>query len=420
MRMRSVDVLVVGAGPSGLAAAAHLAAHGVRAEAVEREQWAGGAPRHCGHGGFGAPWLTGPDYARRAVEDAVRAGAVIGTGVTVLDWAPGPHPPMGTSRDRPRESPAVDTTGPCGPERITARAVVLATGARERPRSARLVPGTRPAGVLTTGELQQLVHRYGRSVGRRAVVVGAEPVSFHAADTLRQSGAEVVALVTDLPRAQAPRSRVMDARLRCGVPLLTGTTVTRLYGRGRLAGVGIRRADGRSATLACDTVVFTGDFVPEHELARRGGLDIDPGTRGPAVDAAFRTSRRGVFAVGNLLHAVESAGAAAREGRSAGARVAEFLTTGHWPPGTGVPVEAVPPLRWAAPHRIAPDAVYDRLTLRTAAFLPRPRLLVTQDGHRLHEERHWRTAVPNRPLRIGAHWAERVDPEGGPVRISAW
>ncbi|MEV6940185.1 FAD-dependent oxidoreductase, partial [Streptomyces sp. NPDC051132] len=299
---RRVDVLVVGAGPAGLAAAARLAAAGAgRVEVLERETQPGGVPRHCAHGGFGT-WtrpLTGPGYARLLTRAAERAGATLRTGVTALDWA--------------ADAPVLTAVGPGGPETIEARAVVLATGARERPRTARLVPGTRPAGVYTTGELQQAVHLFGQHIGTRAVVAGAEGVSYAAAATVRAAGAEVVALVTEHPRAQAGRARVQTARLGHGIPLLTGTTVTELLGRGRLSGVRVRHRDGRTAVLPCDTVVFTGDFLPEHELARRGGILLDPGTRGPAVGGSAHTSRPGVFAAGNLLHAVEEAGPAARE-----------------------------------------------------------------------------------------------------------
>ncbi|GAA3308849.1 hypothetical protein GCM10020295_71950 [Streptomyces cinereospinus] len=306
---RQVDVLVVGAGPAGLAAAAHLAAAGAgRVEVLEREQRAGGVPRHCAHGGFGT-WLrplTGPRYARLLTAAAVRAGAVVRTGVTALDWA-GPL--------------TLTTVGPHGHEAITARAVVLATGARERPRAARLVPGTRPAGVYTTGELQQAVHLYGQPIGSRAVVVGAEDVSYAAAGTVRAAGARVVAMVTDLPGHRTGPARALDARLRRGVPLLTATAVTELLGHGRLSGVRVRHRDGRTTVLRCDTVVFTGDFVPDHELARRGGLALDPATRGPAVDGALRTTRPGVFAAGGAVHAAHRAPAVAREGLRAATTV---------------------------------------------------------------------------------------------------
>ncbi|MFI9803238.1 NAD(P)/FAD-dependent oxidoreductase [Streptomyces sp. NPDC052301] len=403
---RRVDVLVVGAGPAGLAAAARVAAAGAgRVEVLEREEQPGGVPRHCAHGGFGTRIrpLTGPRYARRLTQAAELAGAALRTGVSVLDWAP--------------TGPVLHTTGPGGPEVIEARAVVLATGARERPRTARLVPGTRPAGVWTTGELQQAVHLFGQYIGARAVVVGAEDVSYAAAGTLRAAGTEVVALVTEHPRARTSRARARSALLRHGVPLLTETAVAELLGRGRLSGVRVRHRDGRTAVLPCDTVVFTGDFVPEHELARRGGLVLDPGTRGPAVDGSLRTSRPGILAAGNLLHAVERAGTAAHEGALAAEAVLDFLAGAPWP-DPGVPLTVEAPLRWITPNRLVPAARPARYVLRTAAPLADPVLHVRQDGRLLHRERLGPgTARPHRPLILSARWHHLVDPEGGTVRV---
>lgn len=409
---RAVDVLVVGAGPAGLAAAARLAAAGAgRVEIVEREQQAGGIPRHCCHGGFGGfrgvggfglsglrrP-MNGPQYARHLVDDAVRAGAELRTGVTVTGWA-GPR--------------TLDTTGADGLERIGARAVVLATGARERPRSARLVPGTRPQGVLTTGELQQAVHLYGQPVGSRAVVVGAEPVAYSAVRALGAAGAVVVAMVTDQPRAP-----LVSVRHR--VPLLTEATVTELFGHGRLTGVGLRHRDGRTTTLRCDTIVFTGDWIPDHELARRGGIPLDPGTRGPAVDTALRTAEPGVFAAGNLLHGVEPAGIAAEEGRHAAEHVVRHLAGEPWPARV-LTVQVEDPLRWAAPNRIdpaGPPPMRGRFALRTTGPLTLPVLVVSQDGRVLHRQRLLRTAVPGRSLHLSADWMSRASAHGGPLVIT--
>ncbi|MFD9497733.1 FAD-dependent oxidoreductase [Streptomyces sp. NPDC060035] len=401
---RNVDVLIVGAGPAGLAAGAELAAAGAgRVEILEREQEAGGIPRHCHHGQFGGRFvrggMSGPTYARQSVAAALRAGAGLRTGVTVTGWA-GPA--------------TVETTGPGGLERITAGAVVLATGARERPRSARLVPGSRPPGVHTTGELQQAVHLYGQRIGTRAVVIGNESVAHAAVATLRAAGVHVVAVVTDRPAA--------PLRVRQRIPLLTGATVTGLTGRTRLSGVSLRHDDGRTTTLRCDTVVFTGDFVPDHELARRGGITLDPGTRGPAYDAAYRTSRPGVFAIGNLLHAVERAGVAADEGRAVAVSVLHRLSGTDEPPGRGRPVVVDAPLRWVAPNLTGPDGarpLKDRFVLRTARRLARPLLLVSQGGHELHRQRLLLPAVPGQPFHLAAGWLDRVDPHGPPVRITA-
>ncbi|MEV7526094.1 FAD-dependent oxidoreductase [Streptomyces sp. NPDC091371] len=392
---RTVDVLVVGAGPAGLALAARLAGAGAgRVEVLDREQDAGGMPRHLHHGGFGRPprpWLRGPAYARRSVAAALGAGAAVRTGVTATGWA-GPL--------------TLETTSPAGLERITARAVVLATGARERPRSARLVPGSRPQGVLTTGELLQSVHRYGLPVGRRAVVVGAEAVARHAVGTLRRAGTEVVAMVTEHPRATAVP----------GVPLLTATTLGELRGRGRLTGVEVRHRDGRTGVLACDTVVFTGDWIPDHELARRGGVPLDPGTRGPSVDAAFRTTAPGVFGVGNALHGIERAATAAAEGAAAAAPVLAHLAGAPWPE-PGPPLEVRAPLLWVAPNRVTGDAGRP-LLLRSARPLTGPLVTVVQDGRPLWRRRFIGPVSPSRSLRLPPGWTAGVDRAGGPVVVA--
>ena len=398
---RIVDALVVGAGPAGCAAAAELAAAGVpRLLVLHRDDRPGVVSR------------SGPQGARHAdrlLDTAVDAGAVLRTGATALDWV-GPRTLL--------------VTGPQGPEHLTARTVLLATGARERPRAARLVPGTRPAGVLTGGELWQTVHRYGLPVGGRAVVVGAEPVSHAAVDTLRRAGVHVVAMVTDLPHGQGGPLHAQWHRLVAGVPLLTGASVTALHGRPRLTGLSLRHHDGRTTTLACDTVVFTGDLVPDHELARRGGLDLDPGTRGVVVDAALRTSRTGVFAAGGLLHPTDRTAVAVDEGVRAARSMLAHLAGGapSWPAwdGDSVPVRADPPLRWVVPNRIVPgDPSGPGLLVSPSWFLTRPTLLVTQDGRLLHRERRRRTAVPNRTVRLSADWTSRVDAAGGPVRVTA-
>lgn len=423
-RERAVDVLVVGAGPAGLALASRLAANRTTdVEVVDREDEPGGVPRHCAHSGFGLRDLrrpmTGPAYARHWADAAVRAGATVRTGVTVTGWSDG--------AEGDAEALAVDVTSPAGLERITARAVVLATGARERPRSARLVPGTRPAGVFTTGELRRTVLRDRRPVGRRAVVVGAEAVSYSAVRTLRENGVDVVAMVTALPHHQASPATALDARLRRGVPLLVAAHVSELLGRGRLSGVALRRADGRSTTVACDTVVFTGDWIPDHELARRGGVTLDRATRGPAVDGSFRTDRAGVFAVGGLLHAVEPASTAAREGLLAAGPVLRHLTYGGTRPPAWVPVQLDEPLLWIAPNRLDladPRVLTGGLTLRTRERIPPLSSLVVRRGGRvLHRQLLVRGAVPNRTVRLSASWTTRVraltkDPDGGPpVRI---
>jgi len=405
-RRREVDVLVVGAGPAGLAVATRLAGAGVGVEVLEREREPGGIPRHSHHTGFGVRDLrrivSGPTYARRRSELAARAGAYIRVETTATGWT------------GERE---LEVVSPAGIERIAARAVVLATGARERPRSARLVPGDRPAGVFTTGELQQAVYLHRERIGTRAVIVGAEHVSFSAALTLHHAGVRVVAMLTELPSHQSFAVFRYGAAIRFRFPVLYGRTVVGLRGRRRLAAVETRTASGVRESLACDTVVFTGDWIPDHELARRGGLAIDRGTKGPAVDAELRTSVPGVFAAGNLVHPVETADLVALEGERLASAVERHLAGAESAATVAVSVE--PPLRWICPNRVGPPAspLLGWFTYRTAAPVRRARVAVEQDGRRLYEQRYRHELVPSRPCRLDPAWIAKVDASGPEVVV---
>jgi pyruvate/2-oxoglutarate dehydrogenase complex dihydrolipoamide dehydrogenase (E3) component len=302
--------------------------------------------------------------------------------------------------------------------------VLLATGCRERPRTARLVPGDRPPGVMTTGELQRRVYLAGQRLPGRALVVGAEHVSFSAMVTLAHAGAQVVALVTDRPRHTSYAGFGLAASWRWHVPVWTSTVVRRVAGRGRLEGVELADArTGAARFVPCGLVVFTGDWIPDHELARAAGLAMDPGTRGPAVDTALATSVPGVFAAGNLVHAAETADIAALGGRHAARGIVASLRRGGGPgsaPGpVRLPVTVEPPLLWIAPNVLragGPAPSRGRFVLRSDIFARRARLEVWQDGRRLA------TGVsfgmqPDRPVRLGASWTGRADPGGGPVTV---
>jgi thioredoxin reductase len=414
--VEEVDALVVGGGPAGLAAGTALARAGVRAIVADREAELGGIPRHTDHVGYGLREfhrvLRGPAYARAWVGRAERAGVDLRPATTVTGWADA----GGSAAGR-----AVTTTSPGGTGVIRARAVLLATGTRERPRTARLVPGTRPAGLLTTGALQQLVALGHQSVGRRAVVVGAEHVSFSAVLTLRQAGCSVVAMVTGERRHQSYAALRMAAT-RGRVPVLTRTRVTAIRGRRRVEAVELTDVDtGGARRLECDTVVFTGDWFPDHELARRGGLVIDAGTRAPRVDAGYRASAPGVFAAGNLLHGAETAGVCGRDGEWVAAAMLDWLRAEapRWPAADAVPVECVPPLRWVSPNAVVPGTPvpHGHFLLRSSAFALWPRVTVDQGCRTLWSGRLRRT-VPTMPVHLRAGWLDRVDPGGSAVHVS--
>ncbi|MGW2491517.1 NAD(P)/FAD-dependent oxidoreductase [Streptomyces sp. NPDC001606] len=404
------DVLVVGGGPAGLTAAAELAALGAgHILVVDREETAGGIPRHSGRTGYGLRdlhrVLSGPAYARHLVRRAATAGAEIRTRTMVTGWA---------------DEHTAEVTSPGGRYRIRPRAVVLATGARERPRAARRVPGDRPEGVYTTGQVQHLVHLHGRSVGTRAVIVGAEPVSWSAALTLRGAGCTPALMISQYPRAESYGAFTAVGRTVLGVPVAVRSRVARIVGKGRCEAVEIEHLDtGRRRTFPCDTVVFTGDWIPDHELVRTAGLALDEGTRGPLIDSALRTSRPGFFAVGNLLHLADTADVAALDGRHVARQVMAHLH-GAPRPAPGVRLIAEAPFRWVAPQLLRPGdpaPPRSRLLLWSDAYVRRPQVYVQQDGRVLARRTLPWPASPGRVFRVPSSVLADVSPVGGPVRI---
>ncbi|MFF4790323.1 NAD(P)/FAD-dependent oxidoreductase [Streptomyces sp. NPDC001276] len=408
--LNTPDVLIIGGGPAGLTAAAELAGRRAgRVLVVDREQDAGGIPRHSDHTGYGLRDLrrvmTGPAYARHLVRQATRAGAEIRTRTMVTGWA---------------DEDTVDVTSPDGRYRIRPRAIVLATGARERPRTARRIPGDRPHGVYTTGQLQNLVHLHHQPVGKRAVIVGGELVSWSAAVTLREAGCTPALMVSQYPKAESYAAFNAAGRTVLRVPVATRTRVTRVIGKGRCQAVEIEHLDtGRRRTVACDTVVFTGDWIPDHELARSAGITLDEGTLGPLTDTALRTSRPGVFAAGNLLHPVDTADVAALDGRHVAQQVVHHLN-GEDRPAEGVRLTADAPFRWVAPQILRPNdpaPARGRLLLWTDEFVRFPKVTVRQDGRTLARRTLAWPAAPGRVFRVPAGLLHDVSPTGGPVHI---
>jgi thioredoxin reductase len=402
--------VVIGGGPSGLAAAIELRNLGISpVTVIEREREAGGIPRHSDHTGFGLrdlrAVLSGPRYAKRYRELAEQADVEVVAETMVTDWE-------GALR--------LKLTGPGGRREIEPPAVVLSTGCRERPRSARLVPGSRPAGVMTTSTLQQLVYLQHRQVGRRAVIVGAEHVSFSAVATLAHGGASVAGLVTELPRHQSLAAFRAGAAIRYRAPVWTRTAVSAIHGAERVESVELTElGSGLTRTVDCDLVIFTADWIPDHELAVMAGCELDSGTLGPLVDTALRTTRPGVFAAGNLLHPAETADMCALDGRHAALAVSAYLRgPGEWP--SPVRLVARPPLAWVVPNLLLTSGQpppRERFLLRASEFVRRARIRVRQGRRELWSGRVGRL-VPGRSAHIPAGWTTGVEPDSGPVIVS--
>jgi thioredoxin reductase len=339
------DVIILGAGPAGVAAAAELKRLGLRdIVIIDREAEPGGIPRHCGHLGFGLReflhLMTGPEYARAI---AAAAGATsISLGVTALRLEPGG---------------IVQATGPHGAETYRGKAVLLAMGARETPRSARLVSGTRPWGVMNTGALQQFVYLHRKRPFQRPVIIGTELVSFSTLVTMRHLGIKPIALIEANSRITARHPGDLLARLFFGVPVLLNTKLIRILGSDRVEGVEIDLGNGPDR-IDCDGVVFTGQFHPESALLANSPIEADRGTLGPAIDQYWRCSDPSFFAAGNLLRGIETAGQCWREGRAAARAIAAALN-GKLPAPTSIPVQTQGALKYVYPQRIAPGEALD-------------------------------------------------------------
>lgn len=358
-------VAIIGSGPAGLAAAAELSARGVRDIAViDRDDGLGGLPRYCGHPGFGWEYSrrieNGAGFIRRLLAGLDSSRVTLLPRTTVLEILPGP---------------VLRVVGPeTGLREIRPKAVLAATGVRERPRAARLVPGGRPErGVLTTGMLQQLETRGIPVPGPRAVVIGSEHVAFSVLLTARKCGLKVVAMAEPGPRVLSFSAAPLIARGFFGVPFFLRAEVEEIEGRATVEAVVLRTPAG-SRRIPCECVIFSGGFVPDSPLIADAGVAMDPCTGGPVIDQFMRTAMPGVFAAGNLLRPVESSGVAACEGARAGACIAGFLDGVLEGAQAGPAIRLGEGFRYLVPQRWAPE---DHGALRARPL--RPSLRVAED-----------------------------------------
>ena len=339
------DVAIVGAGPAGLGAAIRLRNSGVkRVVVLEREAAAGGIPRHCGHPPFGWPEfqriLKGPEYALRLQQAADAAGVDIRTETSVVQIEPGPM---------------LQVTTPAGPAQIEAARVLLATGARETPRSARLISGTRPMGVLTTGALQSMVYLKSQRPFMRPVITGTELVSFSALLSCRHAKIRPVAMLEEHSRPTAWRASVWLPRL-LGVRLEMNTQLIAIEGNDRVSGVLVRRGENSVEKIACDGVVFCGRFVAEASLACMGHIDVNPVFGTPVTDQFGRCSDARFFAAGNMVHPADTSGRCWHDGITTADHIVQSLAGNLPSPNNAIAIESAEPMiRYVIPQRLSVD-----------------------------------------------------------------
>ncbi len=362
--MTSYDIVIVGGGPAGLAAAVSAKNSGIDSILIiERDKELGGILNQCIHNGFGLHTfkeeLTGPEYAYRFIEQVYDLGIEYKLDTMVMDIS---HDKVVTAMNRED-----------GMFQIQAGAVILAMGCRERPRGALNIPGYRPAGIYSAGTAQRLVNMEGFMPGREVVILGSGDIGLIMARRMTFEGAIVKVVAEIMPYSGGLKRNIVQCLDDYGIPLKLSHTVIDIEGKERVSAVTIAEVGpdmkpipGTEERYTCDTLLLSTGLIPENELSRSAGVEINPITSGPVVNEILETSIPGVFACGNVLHVHDLVDYVSEEATRAGANAAKYVMAGcaEAEGGKTIQLKAVGGARYTVPSTINPDRMDDLLTVR--------------------------------------------------------
>ena len=418
--MESYDIVIVGGGPAGLAAALAAKKKGVRSILIlERDRELGGILNQCIHNGFGLHTfqeeLTGPEYAARFAAQVKQEGIAFLLNTMVMDISPDQVVTAMNSEE--------------GLFQISAKAVILAMGCRERPRGALNIPGYRPAGIFSAGTAQRLVNIEGYLPGREVVILGSGDIGLIMARRMTLEGAKVKVVAELLPYSGGLKRNIVQCLNDYGIPLKLSHTVVDIQGKERVTGVTLAKVDenrnpipGTEETYACDTLLLSCGLVPENELSKGIGVLMNPVTLGPVVNESFQTSVEGVFACGNVLHVHDLVDFVSQEAASAGESAAEYVLGGCSlkKEGPNCQVKAQGGVRYTVPSSIRYDGKRQQQTIRfrVGDIYKNHFISVYLNGRRLiHKKRQIMAPGEMEELNFDLNWISDC-PGGGEIRIT--
>lgn len=353
MKTEQIDTLVIGGGAAGMSAAAAVSAAGYSAVIVEREKELGGVLLQCIHNGFGLhefkEELTGPEYAERWKHTIETSDVQVYCDTTIME--------MNLRDDGLKE--CFGYSAAYGVLKFTARTVVLAMGCRERNRGNVMIPGSRPAGVYTAGLAQRLVNMDGFIPGKDVVIVGSGDIGLIMARRMQWIGSKVHGVIEIQPYPSGLTRNISQCLHDFKIPLYLSHVVSKIYGKDRVEAVDITPLSNgvpdHSSTfqIQCDTLLLSVGLIPENELSKQVGIELNPLTKGPAVDSMLMTSIEGVFSAGNVLHVHDLVDFVSAEARLAGEKVVSYLK--GFRPQREISIKPGANIRYVNPTRIDPD-----------------------------------------------------------------